>query len=70
MKNLTIKSRLKIKQIKSVVNTPAFANCDNEGKQFDEEIGKQLFQLFETEVTELNAICLVVNSCIPRLTQE
>eukprot|EP01083_Nonionella_stella_P076672 209052_1 len=53
----------------TIVDTPGFGNCDANGIQFDQVISLQLEQLFKTQVTQIDAICFVIQAHQNRLNQ-
>eukprot|EP01083_Nonionella_stella_P208583 756847_1 len=53
----------------TVVDTPGFGNCNENGIEFDKNIFEQLQNLFKGKVTEIDGICFVVKSSETRLTQ-
>eukprot|EP01083_Nonionella_stella_P005273 15264_1 len=53
----------------TIVDTPGFGNCDAKGIQFDQVITEQLEQLFKTQVTQIDAICFVIQAHQNRLNE-
>jgi len=50
----------------TIIDTPGFG--DTRGLKQDDIISAQVRDFFETEITGLNAVCLVINASVPRLT--